>query len=219
MSRQTKKQDTLLATVIQDAFHDEGPADHQQNSMWDYLKKYKNNYTTSSLPQKTRSNASTDKRIWKQDPATLNSLNWHSFRFALGHHLFQHPFPPYNEKSAQDVAKLLPKLKEQASTATTTTHPLFMAPFTLDELKTEIQNFFPTNYQAPLESPTECYNPVTLISKSSFSSSSTFYENPTHNQQIGNFLSYNLSTKDTARKRQTQQGKCRPSILHRHTPQ
>jgi len=34
--------------------------------MWDYLKKYKNNHTTSSLPQTTRSNASPDKRIWKK---------------------------------------------------------------------------------------------------------------------------------------------------------
>jgi len=75
MSRQTKKQDTLLATVIQDAFHDEGPADHQQNSMWDYLKKYKNNHTTSSLPQKTRFTAFTEEQICTKGPETLNPLN------------------------------------------------------------------------------------------------------------------------------------------------
>jgi len=62
--RKTEKQDKLLFTVTQDAANDVGPADHQQNSMWDYLKKYKNNHTTSSLPQKTRSNASPDKQIW-----------------------------------------------------------------------------------------------------------------------------------------------------------
>ena len=45
------------------------------SSMWDYLKKYKNNRTTSSLPQKTRSNASQGKRIWTKGPATLNPLN------------------------------------------------------------------------------------------------------------------------------------------------
>jgi len=61
--RKTTKQDKLLSTVTQDAAHDVGPADHQHNCMWDYLKKYKNNHTTSSLPQKTRFNASPDKRF------------------------------------------------------------------------------------------------------------------------------------------------------------
>jgi len=62
--------------------------------MWDYLEKYKNNHTNSSLPQTTRSDASPDKRIWMKGPPTLNPLNWHCFRFALGHHLFQHPLSP-----------------------------------------------------------------------------------------------------------------------------
>ena len=121
-----------------------------QPTMWDplttnttlcgtTLRKYKNNHTTSSLPQKTRSNASPDKRIWMKGPPTLNPLNWHCFRFALGHHLFQHPLSPYDENSAQDVAKLFPRMKEQASTATTTSHALFMAPFTPKELKHEIK--------------------------------------------------------------------------------
>ena len=39
--RKTKKQDKLLSTVTQDAARDVGPADHQHNSMWDYLKEYK----------------------------------------------------------------------------------------------------------------------------------------------------------------------------------
>jgi len=142
-----KKQDKLLSTVTQDAAHDVGPADHQHNSMWDYLKKCKNNHTISSLPQETRSNASPDKRIWMKGPHTLNPLNWHCFRFALGHHLFQHTLSPYDEKKAQDVAKLLPRMKEQASAATTTTHPLFMAPFTSKELKLEIQKLLPDQSQ------------------------------------------------------------------------
>jgi len=137
--RKTKKKDKLLSNVTQDAAHDVGPADHQHNSMWDYVKKYKNYHTTSSLPQKTRSNASPDKRIWTKGPATLNPLNWCCFRFALGHHLFQHPLSPYDEKSAQDVAKFLPRMKE-----------------------------------------------------------------PAHNPQTGNSLSYNPSTKDTTRTKQTQ---------------
>jgi len=63
--RNLKRQGKLLSTITQDAANDVGPADHQHNSMWDrdYLEKYKNNHTTSSLPQKTRCNASPDKRI------------------------------------------------------------------------------------------------------------------------------------------------------------
>jgi len=148
-SRKTKRQDKLLSTVTQDVAHDVGPADHLHNSMWDYLKKYKNNHTTSSLPQTTWSNASLDKRIWITGLPTLNPLNWHCFRFALGHLLFQHPLSPYDEKSAQDVAKLLPRLKIQASTATTTTHPLFMTPFTPDELKHEIKKLHPDKSPGP----------------------------------------------------------------------
>jgi len=117
--------------------------------MWNYLKKNKNNHTTSSLPQKTRSNASPDKRIWTKGPATFKPLNWHCFRFALSHHLFQHPLSPYDEKSAQDVAKLLPRMKEQASTATTTTHPLFMTPFTPEEKKNEIQKLLADKLPGP----------------------------------------------------------------------
>jgi len=127
----------LLSAVTQDAAHDVGPADHQHNSMWDYLKKYKNNHITPSLPQTTRSNASLDKQIWMKGPSSLNPLNWHCRRFRLGHHLFQHPLSPYDEKSAQDLAKLLLRMKEQASTATTNRHPLFMAPFTPEELINE----------------------------------------------------------------------------------
>jgi len=67
-SRKTKKLDKLLSTVTQDVAHDVGPADHLHNSMCDCLKKYKNNHTTSSLPQTTRSNASLDKRIWITGP-------------------------------------------------------------------------------------------------------------------------------------------------------
>jgi len=173
--------------------------------MWDYLKKYKNNHTTSSLPEKTCSNASPDKRIWMKGPPTLNPLNWHCFRFALGHHLFQHPLSPYDEKSAQDDAKLLPRMKEQSSIATTTTHPLFMAPFTPEELEHEIKNCFQTSHQDHwhLASPTKCYKLVTLNSKVSFLSSSTVYGNFTHNPQTGNFRFYNPSTKDTIRTKQT----------------
>ena len=115
--------------------------------MWDYLKMYQNNHTTSSLPQKTCSNASPDKRIRMKGPPTLNALNWHYLRFALGHHLFQHPLSPYEEKNAKDVDKLLPRMKKQAAIATITTHPLFMAQFTPEELKHEKIKLFPDKSQ------------------------------------------------------------------------
>jgi len=145
--RKIHKQDKLLSTVTQEV--DVGPADNLHNSMWDYLKKYKNNHTTSSLPEATRSNASPDKRIWITRPPTLNPLNWHCFRFALGHHLLQHPLSPHDEKSAQDVTKPFPRMKEQTSTATTTTHPLFMTPFTPEELTHEIKKIHPDKSPSP----------------------------------------------------------------------
>ena len=75
--RKTKKQDKLLFTITQDVAHDVGFADHLHKSMWDYLKKYKNNHTTSSLPLTTRSNDSPDKGIWITGTPTLNPLNCH----------------------------------------------------------------------------------------------------------------------------------------------
>ena len=148
-------------------------------------------------------------------PPALNPLNWHCFRFALGHHLFQHPLSPYDERRAQDVAKLLPRMKEQASAATTTTHPLFMTPFTSDELKNmRSTNCTQTNRRAPLASLTECYKLATLISKDSSSSSSTVCGNFTPNLQTGNFLFYNPYTKDTTWQRQN-----RSRILQRYISQ
>jgi len=37
-------------------------------------------------------------------------------------------------------------MKEHASTATTTAHPLFMAPFTPEELKNEIKKLLPDDW-------------------------------------------------------------------------
>jgi len=75
--RKIRKQDKLLSTVTQDVANDVGPTDHLHKSMWDYLKKYKNNHTTSSLPLTTRSNDSPDKGIWITGTPTLNPLNCH----------------------------------------------------------------------------------------------------------------------------------------------
>ena len=64
---------------------------------------------------------------------------------------------------------ILPRLKGKAYIATTTTHPVFMAPFTPVQLKNEIKKLLLTNHQAPLASLNECYKTVALISKLLFS--------------------------------------------------
>jgi len=50
---------------------------------------------------RNRSNASTDEQIWKSGLTTLNLLNWHSFQFALDHHLFNHGLSPYDGTEAE----------------------------------------------------------------------------------------------------------------------
>ena len=94
----TKKQNKVLDSMTNDTAQDSQSSGKQQHTMWEYLRKYKNNHATSTLPPKTCSNDSPDNRIWRKGLATLNPLNWHFFRFALGHHLFQHPASPYDEK-------------------------------------------------------------------------------------------------------------------------
>jgi len=70
--------------------------------------------------------------------------------------------------------------------------------------KMKYKNYSQTNHQGSVESLTKCYKLATLISKPSFSFSFTFYGFLTHNPETGNFLTYNLSTKDIPRIRQTQ---------------
>lgn len=42
--------------------------------MWDYLKRYKNDHAHSSLPKEVNENASSDSRIWKLGPLSLNPM-------------------------------------------------------------------------------------------------------------------------------------------------
>ena len=81
----------------------------------------------NSLPPETRSNASTDTRIWESGHATLNPLDWHCYRFALGH-LFNHKLSPYDEKEAKLIFSRHASVQAHASTATPHTHPLLMLP-------------------------------------------------------------------------------------------
>jgi len=144
LKSQTKqKQNKLLANIACDHEDDEVPAGQNLGSMWNYLRKYKNNHAKNSLPPETRSNASTDDRIWESGPATLNPFNWHCYRFALSHPLFNHKLSPYDEKEAKLIFPRHASVQAQASTATPNTHPLFMLPFTLLELTTQIKKLFP----------------------------------------------------------------------------
>ena len=88
--KRKKKQDKLLANVSCDHGDAGNTSGQTLGSMWNYLRKFKNNHAKNSLPPEARSNASTDARIWESGPLTLNPLNWHCYRFALGHHLFKH---------------------------------------------------------------------------------------------------------------------------------
>jgi len=117
--------------------------------MWYYLRKYKNNHAKNSLPPETCSNASTDARIWESRRATLNPLNWHCYRFTLGHHLFNHRLSPYDEKEAQLIFPRHASVQAQTSTATPLTHPLFMLPFTLLEPTNQIKKSFPDKSSGP----------------------------------------------------------------------
>ena len=146
-----KKQDKLLAKVACDHGDDGVPAGQNLACMWNYLRKYKNNHAKNSLPTETRSNASTDARIWESGLATLNPLNWHCYRFALGHHLFNHKLSPYDEKEAKLIFSRHASVQAQASTATPHTHPLIMLPFTLLELTTQIKKLFPDKSSGPWE--------------------------------------------------------------------
>jgi len=139
----------LLVNVACD--HGDARITPRQNlgSMWNCLRKYKNNHAKNSLPPETRSNASIDVRIWESGPATLYPLNWHCFEFALGHHLFKHKLSPYDKKEATLISSRHTSVQAQASTATPNTHPLFMLPCTLLELTTQIKKLFQDKSSGP----------------------------------------------------------------------
>jgi hypothetical protein len=63
-------------------------------SMWDYLKRYKTDHVQSTLPKAANDNASTDPRIGKLGPLSLDPLIWHRYRFALSHPLQGHKESP-----------------------------------------------------------------------------------------------------------------------------
>jgi len=144
-----KKQDKLLVNVACDHGDNAVPAGQNLGSTWNYLRKYKNDYAKNSLPPEICSNTSNDTRIWESRLATLHPLNWHCYRFALGHHLFNHKLSPYDKKEAKLIFPCHTSVQVQASTATPHTHPLFMLPFTLLELTTQIKKLFPDKSSGP----------------------------------------------------------------------
>ena len=153
----------------------------------------KNNHVKKSLRPETRSNASTDARIWKSGPATLDLLNWHCCRFVLGHHLFNHKFSPYDEKEAKLIPSHHNSVQAQAFTATQSTHPLFMLPFTLLEPTTQTNKLFPDKPSGLSGITNKMLHPgdAEFQSLLLLSYSSMAYGNPTCKLQIGNSPSCN----------------------------
>ena len=100
-----------------------------KRSMWDYLKRYKNDHVQSSLPKEVNENASSDPRIWKLGPLSLNPLAWHQYRFALRHPLQGHKESPYDEAEAKRIGTL--NIRKLPVTAPI--DPLFVDPFHLKE--------------------------------------------------------------------------------------
>jgi len=91
-------------------------------SMWNYLRKYRNNHAKNSQPSQSYSNASTDTRIWKSGPATFNPLNWYSCKFALGHHLFTKKTSPIWPERSETIFPP-PQSRKRTSIHRYTNHP------------------------------------------------------------------------------------------------
>jgi len=129
---------------------------------WNYLRKYKNNHAKNSLPHETCSNASTDARIWESGPATLNPLNLHCYRFALGHHLFKHKLSPYDEKEATLISccTLLYTHRRPLPHQTPILYSCYPSPYS--NSSSGSRNCFQTNLLALLESLIGCYKLETL---------------------------------------------------------
>ena len=100
-----------------------------KRSMWDYLKRYKNDHVQSSLPKEVNENASSDPRIWKLGPLSLNPLAWHQYRFTLSLPLQGHKESPYDEAEAKRIGTL--NIRKLPVTAPI--DPLFVDPFHLKE--------------------------------------------------------------------------------------
>jgi len=67
----------------------------------------------------------------------------------LGHHLFNQTLSPYDEKEAKQIFCRHASVQAQESTATPHTHPLFMLPFNILELTTQIKKLFPDKSSGP----------------------------------------------------------------------
>ena len=126
---------------------------------------------------------------------TLNPLNWHCYRFALGHHLFNHKLSPYDEKEAQLIFSHHASVQAQASTETPNTHPLFMLPFTLLEPTTQIKKLFPDKSSGPSGITNRMLNSGEMNFSPDSYYSSMASGNPTCKLLIGNSPSCNQSTK------------------------
>ena len=79
----------------------------------------------------------------------MNPLNWHYFRWALGHHLFQHPNSPYDEEEARRISTNHPRVSAAASSTSHSTPSVFTAPISAQELESEIKKLKPDGSPGP----------------------------------------------------------------------
>jgi len=114
-------------------------------------------------------------------------------------------FPTRGEGSDTDLFASHKHVQEQASTATSTptTHPLFLLPFTILELTTQIQKLFPDKSSGP----SGITNRMLQAGDAEFQALLLMLFNglwdPTCNLQTGNSPSCNTSTKGMTKARPT----------------
>jgi len=110
--------------------------------MWDLLRRYKTDNVQSTLPVHTHDNTSSDPRIWKLGPLTLDPQAWYRFGYTLGHHLLRHKTSPYNEEAAQKLTEHFAgrALLHEVEHPTLPVDPLFYEDITRHELTVEIKN-------------------------------------------------------------------------------
>ena len=82
-------------------------------NLWSLLRSYKTDHASSTLPLKIYSTASSDPLIWSIGPLTPDSLAWHHYRSALGHHLIRHSLSPFNEPHACTLLGTLPQVVDR----------------------------------------------------------------------------------------------------------
>jgi hypothetical protein len=159
--------------------------------MWDYLKRYKNGHVQSSLPKEVNENASSDPRIWKLGPLTLNPLAWHQYRFALSHPLQGHKESPNDEAEARRIDTL--DIRNLPATAPI--DPLFVDPFHLKETQDAMRALNKDKSPGPDGITNRMLTGGGKSSRGFYTTSLARYGSTKYNLERGSFPSCNQYTK------------------------